>query len=852
MRSRNALAIARIDEILSPQPITQPNLTMTNQSIRNFAPLIVRALICVCATGLGLVFLPLRLASQDIKFTDPIIFVRMLTPPGFSTPMSEDNLDHLPDLPTYAYMNLSQAIDENGTIRDMSGSSWSTNPEMSKTFPSENRKIQFLPAMRAGAPAPCRAYYTLIYNPASAPETGPDAAPRLLNVVPALVSSDVWRDISRDIKQKEVAWLNVSINANGVMTKCILAEDSAWAAPIQEDIYRAVALWEFAPARRDEKSVAAEIRLPVRVVPVRLPVRMAPSAIPPPAQAGKNGIKGKAGPRGGQGPGDGNTIEAISAPRLLSQRVVQPSPYVPANDNDKTLVQLPVYTVTGTRTLPPPESWYYAKLPGIEVLSNTSKAETRRFLDDFQQLQIALRIVWPALMDTKARTATLLVLCGRNGTYDTLKPVRLSPSAPADARGFYAEDSERTAITLDYTWYGNSARANNWFIDPYRTFYTNYARFLLRRSTEGTFLPEWFESGMSQLISTIDFTGKYVQFAKMDPQLFISSSRNPSRGNIYIMSLADMFSSDRRRRVRTPWNAQAYEFVHMCLYGMNEKYQKSFSQFLQIASNKRDVTEDDFKQCFGCSYADMELALRNYLGYTAYKSVLFTPKKGSPGMPKPVAVDIRDATQGEIGRIKGEVLRLGGSPVEARNALIEAYLRGERDPALLASLGLLEYQEKRESRAVRFLEAATGAGVVRPRAYLTLAQIRFNQETGGADELLKLNPTQADSILAPLSVALKQPPPMPGVYALIGDVWLDSQTSPTKDQMAVVLEGARQFPKDAGLIYNAASLYARHGDPETAANLIKLGAKATTTPAMREKFATLQATLPAPPAASAK
>ena len=552
-------------------------------------------------------------------------------------------------------------------------------------------------------------------------------------------------------------------------------------------------------------------------------------------------------------PAGGRGTAVPFAYSIYSSRQVAPSAYVPARDTDVT--QLPTYVVTGTRVLPPPESWYYAKLPSIEVLSNASKSETRHFLDDFQRLQIALRIVWPALMDAKAGMSTLLVLCGRNGTYDTLKPARSAGSdSIALSNCFLAEDTERSAIVMDYTWYGGSQRSNQVMYDPYRIFYTNYAHFLIRRSNPGRRLPAWFESGLAQLISTIDFNDKWVQFAQINKDLFITPGFNPyaTRGrgqsSMYLLPMEDIFSNNRRVNGRTR-TAQSYAFVHMCLYGKHEKYQKPLAQFVQIATD-RAVTEDDFKKCFGCSYADMQLELRNYLDNMDYKSMLFRPKKGSAGMPQPSPVDIRDATQGEIGCIKGEVFRLGGSPVEAANAEIGAYMRGAKDPDLLASLGMAEHEAKREDRAVRFLEAATKSNVQRPYAYLTLAQIRFRQETLGADEV-KLDASQVVSVLDPLSVALKQPPPMPDTYALIGNVWINSETPPTKDQMSVVLQGVRQFPANANLVYNAASLYAKYGDAATAANLIKLGQRITNQPqSMQDKFAALQASLPAAPAAS--
>src|SRR5258708_17918362 len=101
----------------------------------------------------------------------------------------------------------------------------------------------------------------------------------------------------------------------------------------------------------------------------------------------------------------------------------------------------------------------------------------------------------------------------------------------------------------------------------------------------------------------------------------------------------------------------------------------------------------------------MGLELRGYVGFTNYTATQYKAKKGQE-LPEPPAVELHAASDADVGRIKGEVLRLGSHGEAAHNALIAPYIRGERDPRLLASLALDEHAARHDERATQFLEAA--------------------------------------------------------------------------------------------------------------------------------------------------
>jgi hypothetical protein len=88
--------------------------------------------------------------------------------------------------------------------------------------------------------------------------------------------------------------------------------------------------------------------------------------------------------------------------------------------------------------------------------------------------------------------------------------------------------------------------------------------------------------------------------------------------------------------------------------------------------------------------------------------------------------------------------------------------------------------------------------------------------------------------------ALEQAPPLAEVYELIAEVWMVSSQAPTRDQLAVLEQGVRLFPRRTDLVYRTAELNVRHGFTETARWLITLGLTLAPDAAARTRFEALQ------------
>lgn len=557
------------------------------------------------------------------------------------------------------------------------------------------------------------------------------------------------------------------------------------------------------------------------------------------------------------------------------------------------VVELPKFVVTDSRELPQPESWRYATVPGFEILTNASDKATRRLMSDFDMFRQALSYVWP-VPDRPGRSATLII-CGKGGKFDRFVPK--GDAGPEVARAtLLLRRGERSSIVIDFQATtlnvlnvdgGNDAATGTDSgmiqIEHDKQLYREYVHYLLSRSEPR--LPAWFEEGLAQIIMKMRFDRRSIEFARLEEANTISAQA------AQVMELNAMLGADgdtsiqlpgapaedtdfnaalRRRRLvpldkffavkhdapealnplgNNIWAKQAYAFVHMGLYGFRGKYQKKFTTFLQRAA-KEPVTEAMFKECWGMSYKDMLMELRGYADSPVYESKLLTAKTDVL-VPAP-ALDLREATPSEVGRIKGEALLMAGHKSAAKAELIAPYIRGERDPNLLGELGLFEKAEGEEARARQFLEAAVAGKASRADTYLELARYRY------ADALAKpgaeggrLSAEQTTAITALLYPARRQPPHLAGLYDLLGDTWARSAVTPSKEDVGALVDGVRLFPGRLKLLFQTAVMAANAGMIETAHSLVDYGIKVAPSPEVKGRFEALKKSFPPDPAPAA-
>jgi len=298
------------------------------------------------------------------------------------------------------------------------------------------------------------------------------------------------------------------------------------------------------------------------------------------------------------------------------------------------------------------------------------------------------------------------------------------------------------------------------------------------------------------------------------------------------------------------WLAEIELFVRWGIDPANPSRVSAFWKFVQ-RSVSEPLTEALFQECFDLSFAQATVQLTSYLPQADQLAWRL------PETWKPSSFQLRNAEPGEICRIKGEWERLETRYVrrklpalersflaQARKTLLRGYDRGDRDPRLLASLGLLELDADDSRKAREYFEAAPDKTVVRARANFELARLRY-AETDGRSKRNdgKISGEQADFVIEPLLVACRQSPAIPQVYELLADVYVNCVAPPPALAKAALDEGVKFFPKDGELVYRVAALYSA-SEPREALRLVSLGLLNTATDSDKIRFLDLKKKLP--------
>jgi hypothetical protein len=266
-----------------------------------------------------------------------------------------------------------------------------------------------------------------------------------------------------------------------------------------------------------------------------------------------------------------------------------------------------------------------------------------------------------------------------------------------------------------------------------------------------------------------------------------------------------------------------------------------------------------FVQCFGQTYREMRAVLAAYL---VQQLPRVTHVKVAPDTFA-AAAEFQPATTDQIGRILGDWLRMRADyvaptdPAMSRQILavtdrvLERAYRDDnglppdvnpshpgkeprhapqvhagpvvalspivitadriRDPLLLAVYGLYEHQVGATAKARELLEKAVEARTPRPEAFRVLAGLRYDEALARpAGPEGKLDSRQVSSILEPLRVCLERNPGS-NAYFLFIDTWEHGAPRPSREDLAIVSEAVRRFPRNPLLVYRAARLSAQAG-----------------------------------------
>lgn len=533
-----------------------------------------------------------------------------------------------------------------------------------------------------------------------------------------------------------------------------------------------------------------------------------------------------------------------------------------------------------------PLRWRHVEFPGIEMLSVVSDSETRSFLRRHHNQSEILKWILPVRFQGKSAVPDEYILFNENLSRAHSQEVMNSMMASQRdaARRKQAREKAESGdgeprrerargnpkikflpnlrlIDVDTTAVFVVVRDSDNLASDF-TFSMDRIAYLLASRIPA--LPSWFMAGMLGLYERANFGDDHIAFrpAVWTTAAELAALKENAEPLRTLLPMAELFSGRPRQgppdvRAERLWRAQCTLFLRWAIAEDKGSRRDALWQFVDRLETE-PPSEALFQSYFNIGYADMRDILSDYLPGAVEQPVTLRIAK----VPKPPAINLRDATPLEVARIRGDWERMQISYVrkafpdvvekyvdQARKTLRKPYDHGERDPRLLGLLGLLDCDDGDRAAAIPLLEAAVNARVARPRMYYELAVSRYAAAAESAARNA-LTRDKVDSICAPILAAWDMPPPNPAACAILADVWYRTKEEAPPDILARLNKAASLFPQVEGLVLRVARLNLRRGDTEQAEMQLRQILTRSSDPKLKKSIEVELARLPSrrPPA----
>ncbi len=483
----------------------------------------------------------------------------------------------------------------------------------------------------------------------------------------------------------------------------------------------------------------------------------------------------------------------------------------------RQVVELPPFVVTGFAFGP---NWRYASIPGYEIITQCSDSESREIVEAIhrgRQLMLA-----PELWTDFAVPMTVVlfnqppVSSGQPASFGAVQGTGEMGRHWVNLIKRTLDDRESFALNL---WPGSF---------NYTSTFRFHSRTLFNRRAPA--VPAWLNEGLMgrfgvyregvywyseshtkrlivanwhspQELKTATVRNLVMEAGKLldeRPRTFSPSPVEPLLAELSAVFESEPPTVDDPEAPR--WACTAALFARWGIYGRKDPDQSAqFWRFADRASRER-VTEQLFRECFGQSYAEVRAELSWYLPVALTRDEI-----AYATMELPPRIKFRDATNAEVARVRGEWERMesvalaNDYPALAESARIQsaatlnrAYKAGNRDPRLLASLGLLAMDAGEYQAAHAHLEVAVAGNVTGPRVYLEAARLRWAAYQ--LDDTGKLAPEVLAGVIDLLMTAEQQGPPIAAVYLLLAKATAQARLV-TPAQADALRRGLGFFPR---------------------------------------------------------
>jgi hypothetical protein len=438
--------------------------------------------------------------------------------------------------------------------------------------------------------------------------------------------------------------------------------------------------------------------------------------------------------------------------------------------------------------------------PGYVVVSDLSEAKTRRIALDVANFQAIIALFTNA-RDLTPRVPTRIYALSARDWEEYAKPWR-------DAGGVFYDTAFANDMVLDAQSYGS---------EMYRIVFHEYTHYAVSNNSTYEY-PAWFEEGLAEVLSTVEFNNKVVMIGKVPVDRWITIDQSAWLPLETVFAVKHSSPEYHSHRVTPAFYAQSWALLH---YAIFEKplLMKGLNAYVRALTDGRS-NEEAFSKTVGVDYGELDKELRAYAGRTRFKYLVI--QRGGLSQVATLDAPARSLTADESAlELADLVVRVGNDPLRVQDLYKSVLKKEPHNSRAISGMAVVLESQKQGAQADQMLADALAFAPADPLLLETEANIlldRVRSNGHGFDHATPETVATVKKIRELLRPVVAQEPLRLQAISTYG--WTYTFGGGSDDDayaVALVEKALLQVPKSGELAYVQALLCERDGHPQQAA-----------------------------------